>query len=195
MAATLTALSVCPAFAMAMWPGQRSRTSIGAVAAGSYRGRPSSPAGHTCHVLADLLHRRDADVRPRLFRSRVSAVRSSAVCRGRLARSARPMRAGRPATRTRAPPRRPLRRCRFHLVAPSADYHRPPTADILVIRLDKSCPGHNSCGLRSGSHRPVRTGSDSHLVMITRCVAQRSKAGAVNRDEPGTRERRLGLSG
>ena len=30
MAATSTALSVCSAFAMAMWPGQRSRTSIGA---------------------------------------------------------------------------------------------------------------------------------------------------------------------
>jgi hypothetical protein len=60
------------------------------------------------------------------FCSRVSAVRSSAMCRGRLARSARPMRADHPAARIRAPPRRPLCRCRFHLFTPSADYHRPP---------------------------------------------------------------------
>jgi hypothetical protein len=60
------------------------------------------------------------------FCSRVSAVRSSAMCRGRLARSARPMRADHPAARIRAPPRRPLRRCRIHLFTPSADYHRPP---------------------------------------------------------------------
>ena len=117
---------VQPVSSMAMWPGQRSHTPIGAGTAGSYRSRPSSPAGHTCHVLADSLHRRDADVRPRLFCSRVSAVHSSAVCHGRLARSARPMRADRPAARIRAPPRRPLRRCRFHLFTPSADYHRPP---------------------------------------------------------------------
>lgn len=47
MAATQTALSACPAFAMAMGLRQRSRTSIGASTTGSYRSRPSSPAGLT----------------------------------------------------------------------------------------------------------------------------------------------------
>ena len=47
MAATQTALSACPAFAMAMGLRQRSHTSIGASTTGSYRSRPSSPAGLT----------------------------------------------------------------------------------------------------------------------------------------------------
>jgi hypothetical protein len=50
MAATQTALNARPAFAAAMWLGQRSHTSIGAGTAGSYRSRPSSPAWPTTYA-------------------------------------------------------------------------------------------------------------------------------------------------
>jgi hypothetical protein len=52
MTATLTALSACPAFAMAMWLRQRSHTSIGASTAGTqivrlWAGRADLPVRRT----------------------------------------------------------------------------------------------------------------------------------------------------